>query len=195
MVIGSAALEGRRYTVGAIALHWIIAALLLGQIGLGWYMGDLPDHSPAQRNFEGVHISLGLTILILTVARLTLAVVHRPPRLPMSIAKWERRMASFVQSMFYVMLLALPLSGWLMESIGPRPISFWGLTWPHMPGLSTLLQGHDKGQIKDAVEEAHGSPLVWATIALTGLHVLGAVKHQFDGSPILWRMAPFLRRP
>jgi len=195
MTIERSAFEDKRYTVSAMALHWIMAALLLGQIGLGWYMGDLPDHSPAQRNFEGLHISLGLTILILTAARLILAVAHRPPPLPMSIAKWERRMASIVQGLFYVMLLALPLSGWVMESIGPRPIPFWGLAWPHVPGLSGLLQGHDKGQIKGVIEEVHGSPLVWATIALICLHVLGAIKHQFDGSPILWRMAPFFRRP
>ncbi len=158
-------------------------------------MGDLEDHSPAQRTFEGVHISLGLTILLLTLARVAWGLAHRAPPLPPSMARWERRLAGAVHSLFYVMLFALPLSGWVMESIGPRPIPFWGLAWPHFPALGALLHGADSRAVKKTLEEVHGSPMVWTMIALVGLHTVGAIKHQFDGSPVLWRMAPFLKRP
>lgn len=185
----------RRYSAGAVALHWILAVLLIGQIGLGWYMGELEDHSPAQRSFEAIHISLGLTILLLTVARIAWRLVHRPPPAPPSIARWENTAAHVVHGLFYVMLLALPISGWVMESVGPRPIPFWGLAWPHFPGLAAMLQGVDARGFKETLEGIHGSPMVWTTIGLIVLHVLGALKHQFDGSPVLWRMIPVMKRP
>lgn len=183
----------RRYSAGAVALHWILAVLLIGQIGLGWYMGELEDHSPAQRSFEAIHISLGLTILLLTVARIAWRLVHRPPPAPPSIARWENTAAHVVHGLFYVMLLALPISGWVMESVGPRPIPFWGLAWPHFPAMDLITGGADPRSLKKTLEGVHGSVLVWTTIVLLGLHVAGAIKHQFDGHPILWRMAGWMK--
>ncbi len=184
-----------RYSPAAMALHWLIAVLLAAQIGVGWYMGDLPDHSAAQRNLEGLHISVGLSILLLTAVRIAIAIFMRPSALPSEMRGWERRLASVVQIAFYGLLVALPLSGWAMESFGPRPILFWGLTWPHLPGVGALAASADRRQMHEAVELAHTSVLVWTTIVLIGLHVLGALKHQFDGFPILWRMVPGLKRP
>lgn len=184
-----------RYSAVAMALHWAIAVLIAVQIAFGWYMGDLSDHAPAKRSVEAIHISLGLTILLLTAGRLAWAMTHRGPPLPLTMARWERRLAWSVHVLFYVMLFALPLSGWIMESIGTRPIPFWGLAWPHFPGLSMLLQGLNSRTVKSTLEEVHGSPMVWTMIVLVGLHTVGALKHQFDGSPVLWRMFPLLKRP
>ena len=184
-----------RYSAVAIGLHWTIALAIAAQIGVGWYMGSLEDHSPAQRSLEAIHISSGLTILLLTLARVAWALFRRPPPPIASLAPWERHLAKAVHDLFYVMLFALPLSGWVMESIGRRPIPFWGASWPHFPGLAAALAGHDAPAFKDTLEGVHGSLLVWTMVALVGLHVLGALKHQFDGSPVLWRMLPLLKRP
>lgn len=184
-----------RYSTVAIGLHWAIALSIAVQIGVGWYMGSLEDHSPAQRSLEAIHISFGLTILLLTLVRIAWAVWRRPPPPIASLAPWERYLSKAVHGLFYVMLLAIPLSGWIMESVGRRPILFWGAIWPHFPGLAAALAGHDARAFKDTLEGVHGSPLVWAMVALVGLHVLGALKHQFDGSPVLWRMLPMLKRP
>ena len=110
--------------------------------------------------------------------------------LPEGMPRWEVKLAHFVHAMFYVLLLALPLTGWFMESIGPRPLHFWGAVFPHFPAMPGLLEGQNKRAIKDTMEWVHGTPLVWTMVALIGLHVLGAIKHQFDGHPILWRMIP-----
>jgi hypothetical protein len=66
--------------------------------------------------------------------------------------------------------------------------------FPHFPGVSAIIAGQNKHEIKDTLEFVHGTPLVWATIALVALHVVGAIKHQFDGNPVLYRMIPFFKR-
>lgn len=184
----------RRYGRVAQVLHWTIALLVVLQIALGWYMGDLEDRA-ARRVLEGRHISIGITILLLTLIRIGWALTHRRPALPSGMPGWERGLARATHILFYVLLLAMPLSGWIMESVGPRPISFWGVPWPHFPGLAAMLAGQDTEAFKDTVESLHGAPLVWSMICLIGLHVAGALKHQFDGHPILWRMVPGLKPP
>ncbi len=192
---GANEVGGRRYSAVAMALHWAIALLLIGQILLGWNMASLDEGSSGPKTFEPIHISIGLTILCLTVLRILWRLTHRPPPLPAGLARWERVLAETVHVLLYAMMLALPLTGWFMESIGPRPVPFWGVSWPHFPSVNAFLAGGDRREIKEALEGIHGSAMVWVLIALVGLHVAGALKHQFDGSPVLWRMAPFLKRP
>jgi cytochrome b561 len=182
-----------RYSRVAKTLHWIIALAVVLQIALGWYMATIDDRAIHQM-LEGRHISIGITILLLTLARIGWALTHPRPPLPEGMAGWEKGLARATHTLFYVLLLALPLSGWVMESTGPRPIPFWGLTWPHFPFLDLLLAGRDHRAFHETVESIHGSPLVWSMIALIVLHVAGALKHQFDGHPILWRMVPGMRR-
>lgn len=193
--VAAASAAVSRYSRGAIALHWIIAAAIILQIGIGWYMGTL-EHTPWARTVEGVHISLGLTVLILSVIRVVWRLTHVPPPLPAGISTLERSTAGVTIVLFYVLMFALPVSGWIMESFGPRPIPFWGLSWPHFPGIEAMAKGMiDPRAAKETIEEIHGSPMVWAMLALIFLHVAGALKHQFEGRPILWRMAGWLKQP
>lgn len=178
---------GGRYSTVAMLLHWIIAAAIIAQIGLGWWMGEL-GRTPLHRTVEEIHISLGLTVLLLTVARLGWRLTHRPPPVSDTFPKLDHRAAQLVHVLFYVLMFALPLSGWMMESFGTRPVPFWGLAWPHFPGMPAMVQGMNPRDLKETIEGIHGSPMVWSMIALIVLHVAGAVKHQFDGHPILWRM-------
>ncbi len=186
----------RRYAPAAIVLHWIIAVLILSQIGLGWYMANLPDDSPAQDGFEArVHIPLGLTILVLSVARLVVRLANPPPPINPRLAGWEKALAGFSHVAFNGLILALPLAGWALKSFGPGPISFWGLfNWPHLPVFGALSRAVGM-PLYGALETAHGSIMVWTLLALLALHVAGALKHQFDGAPVLWRMLPFLKKP
>ncbi len=184
----------QRYSRVAKFLHWSIAILALLQIALGWYMGEVEDRG-VRRMLEGRHISIGITILLLTVARIGWSLTHPRPPLPQTIPRWERGLAHATHTLFYMLLLILPLSGWIMESVGTRPVPFWGLTWPHFPGLDGMLAGRDSEAFKDTVEDLHGTPLVWSMVALIVLHIGGALKHQFDGRPVLWRMVPGMKRP
>jgi cytochrome b561 len=188
-------LEERRYTRAAIWLHWIIAVLILVQISLGWIMNEvLPDHSPNQRLVENIHILLGLTVLILVVARIAVRLTHRPPLLPAGMPMWERMLSSFVHLVFYGLMLALPLTGWALVSIGDHPISFWGLPWPHLPGVQALLGSPVPKASRQALKHIHVYVLIWIVFANLALHVAGALFHQFDGRAVLWRMT-WLKRP
>jgi cytochrome b561 len=181
----------RSYKASAVALHWLIAAGIIFQIGWGWYMGTF-DRTPAHDGAEQLHISVGLTILLLTFLRVAIRIFHAPPRLPDTMPGWEAMLSGVVHVLFYVLMLAIPLSGWLMESLGPRPIPFWGASWPHFPGIA--VPADQRRAVHGLLETIHGSVLVWTMLGLLALHVLGAVKHQFDGHPVLWRMLPFLRK-
>ena len=177
-------------------LHWVLAVTLAGQVLLGWYEQDgVPDHSPAQDVVLSFHMSIGLTILVLSLVRLALRLTHPAPPLPAGIPAWEAVLAKATHVLFYLLMLGLPLTGWVLASMGRAPIPFWGVFHvPHLP-VAGLIAPDQRRAAHHAVETFHGSMLVWIGIALVALHVAGALKHQFDGKPVLWRMIPFLRPP
>ncbi len=180
-----------RYSRVAIALHWTIAALIWVQLGLGWYFNEVSkDHSPEQDYLTSIHISVGLTVLLLVLVRVAWRLTHRPPPLPSGMPTWERLLANTGHLLFYVLMLAMPLTGWALVSGGKDPIGFWGIPWPHMPGIAQLVP--DKAAHK-SLKHLHVYVLVWIFLVNIALHVAGALKHQFDGRPVLWRMIPFLK--
>lgn len=182
-----------RYRATSIALHWIIAALILIQIGLGWYMNEvLPDHSPAQDRIQDLHISIGLTTLLLVLVRIGVRLCWPVPPLPADLPQWERLLARTSHLLFYILMLALPLTGWALVSVRHEPTPFWGLEWPRLPGLEPW-SGRGHRAFGQALKQLHTSTLVWVILANLFLHVAGALKHQFDGHPVLWRMLPFLK--
>ena len=187
-------MEDRRYGAVSVALHWIIAVLILVQIGLGWYMNHvLPDHSPQQENVQDIHVTIGLTTLILVLVRIGVRLMHPWRALPKTIAPWERILARSSHWLFYVLMLALPLTGWAFVSLKHDDIPFFGLDWPAMPILDHLARPEARA-IGRPLKEIHTDYLVWIALANLALHAAGALKHQFDGSPVLWRMLPFLKR-
>jgi len=172
-------------------LHWLTAGLILTQIGLGWYMNEyLPDHSKAQAAIETLHISLGLTTLLVVALLVLVRITHPAPKMPAGLGLWERALARLSHFVFYLLMLALPLTGWAMVSTRKGPIGFWGLTWPHMPGLDFLM-APDQRPLRHTLQQTHTTLLVYLILANLALHVIGALKHQFDGNPVLWRMLPF----
>jgi len=184
-----------RYGRVAIALHWTLAVLILLQIGLGWDMNEwLPDHSPQQRAVEVLHISVGLTILLLVLARLAWRLTHRPPPLPAGMPVWEKTLAGASHLLFYLLMLALPLTGWAMVSMHPGgSVSFWGLPWPHLPGM-VQLGGANPRPLRGVLQLVHTNLLIWVVLLNLALHIAGALKHQFDGCPVLRRMWPRMGR-
>lgn len=188
------ALQGprvRRYGRVSMILHWLTAGLILTQIGLGWYMNEyLPDHSSAQEAIETLHISLGLTTLLVIALLLAVRITHPAPKMPAGLAQWERVLASLSHFVFYILMLALPLTGWAMVSARKGPIGFWGIPWPHLPGLDFLMAA-DQRPLRHLLQQTHTTILVYIILANLALHIIGGLKHQFDGNPVLWRMLPF----
>jgi cytochrome b561 len=186
-----AMLDGDRYAMSAIILHWTIAVLIVIQLCLGWYMNEVaPDHSPLQDQIQWIHVSLGITILLLVLVRIGIRIARPPPPVPGDLAPWERTLISISHSLFYVLLLLLPLTGWAVISITTDPLTLWGIPWPRLPGLGFLA--HNKAWRHD-LKSIHTYWLIWIVLLNLALHVAGALKHQFDGRPVLWRMLPGAR--
>ncbi|HEY5105233.1 MAG TPA: cytochrome b/b6 domain-containing protein [Caulobacteraceae bacterium] len=195
MTAGIRTPSDRRYSTAAMLLHWTIAALILVQIGLGYYMNEiLPDHSAAQDRIQTLHVSIGLTTLLLILVRIGVRLIFPPPPLPVELAGWEKLLAGSTHLLFYALMLALPLTGWAIVSLQHGPIGFWGLHFPRLPGLGSLA-GPAHKPFRHTLTFAHTHILVYIVLANLFLHVSGALKHQFDGHPVLWRMVPFFRAP
>lgn len=178
----TAGTAGPRYTKVAIWLHWLIGLAVIANIGLAMLTEGLPRET--HRAAMGVHKALGITILALTVVRILWRLGHRPPPLPAAIPAWQRLLSSFVHFLFYVLLILLPLSGWVWMSAADRPIDFFGLfTIPMIvaPDESLADVMHDR-------HEAMGLMM----LALAAIHILAALKHRFvDRRGFIGRMNPF----
>jgi len=184
--------SSERYTSVAIALHWIIALSLGAMIGLGKNMHDA-DHRPIEWMFQ-LHKSIGITILALMIARLVWRLMNPPPPLPADMSPLEKRASHWVHVGLYVLIFALPLSGWIMVSISPFAIAtvlFGVVGWPHIAGLPELAL-ETRQALYPTIEELH-EIMSWALIALFVLHVVGAIKHEIsDDEGVLKRMIPRL---
>ncbi|MGJ8536505.1 MAG: cytochrome b [Parasphingopyxis sp.] len=157
-----------RYTKVAIALHWIIALLVIANIGLAGLTEDFSREARAP--YMDLHKAIGISVLVLTLARIAWRIGHKPPPLPLSMRPWERSLARFTHFAFYLLLIGLPLSGWLWMSTYPAPFAYFGLfdvpLWP-VAGQEAL---------GETLHEGH-EILGKAMLALVVLHILGALKH------------------
>lgn len=175
-----------RYSAVAMFLHWVIAIVVI----VNWRLAEAGEHleGAAAAVYMNPHKALGITILVLTLVRLGWRLVNPPPPMDPEIAGWERKLAKTVHAIFYVLLIGLPLGGWLASSMFSRGIDYFGLF--EIPALPV---GENAALGKQIFElHATGGTVM---LLLIVLHILGALKHQFfDRNNELARMLPFLRR-
>ena len=172
------------YSNVSIALHWVIALLVFGQIGL--VMAHDATEGPASANFMMLHKSGGLLILMLTLVRILWRFKEPLKPLPVEMPGWQKLLARVTQIGFYVLLIGMPLGGWAASSAAGREILFFGLfEWPLLP----IGGGREAaGRFMDMHSLA-----AKALYVLLALHILGALKHQFlDKDNVLRRMLPAL---
>jgi len=175
-----------RYSRVAIWLHWIIAALIALNLVLGFFHEDF--EKPVRSAMMSVHKATGLTILILTLARLGWRLGHRPPAFDAVLKRWEVGLARLIHGLFYLLLIILPLSGWMVVSTSGRVTSFFGLF-----NIAPLPVSRSE-DVHELFEEVH-EYLAYVALALIALHVAGALKHHFDGHRhVIGRMAPWAWR-
>ena len=183
------------YSTVAITLHWLIALLMLTNIGLAWYFGTLKG--PAEVAPLALHKSIGITVLLLTLVRIGWRFASRPPPLPDTLRPWEIWAAKATHVLFYLIMLGMPLSGWAMVSASPliklHPTVLYGvLPWPAVPFGhmdSDALHG-----LRKLFENTHDI-LAWVAYFTIAIHVLAALKHQLiDRDDVMGRMLPLLRR-
>jgi len=157
---------------GAVArvLHWGIVILIIAQYVLAETFEELPD-GPEKLATITNHMSIGLLVLLLAVARIGWKVSNRglPPPVPMP--RPQRIAAAAAHGLLYLLLFALPLSGWIMSSAAGRPPVFFGLFG--LPGL--VGENHD---LHEALEEVH-ELLFNTVVVIAALHAVAALYHQF----------------
>ncbi|MFZ5507039.1 MAG: cytochrome b [Pseudomonadota bacterium] len=171
-----------RYTRTAMSLHWLIALMLFGMFGFGLYMVELPL-SPQKLKFYSYHKWAGVTVFLLVLARLAWRITHRPPALPAGMPAWQVTAAKAGHHLLYLLMVIVPLSGWLMSSAKGFQTVWFGV----LP-LPDLL----------AKDEALGEALLlthrllnWFFMLVVAGHVAAALKHHFvDRDGLLSRMLP-----
>ena len=179
--------ESERYNGVAMALHWLIAALVLLNIALGLTFANTPAAQTGISQVAQFHKSIGLTVLVLSVLRLIWRLTHKTPPVTGPLAGLARA----VHLLFYILLIATPLAGWAVVSISPRniPTSYFHLfTWPHIGLLHDLDIAARRHDISTAVTIHNG--LAFFSLGRIGLHVVAALYHQLRGHGVLGRMLP-----
>lgn len=181
-----------RYSRPAIVFHWLIGLLILINIGLA--LLDEAFGEAATRPMVDLHKSIGVTILGLAVMRLIWRATHRPPALPNHYRPWERRASHIVHWLFYLLIFAMPLSGWMHDSAwkaAPEIKMYWfGLfEWPRI-GWIMNMDAQTKEHLHTLFGAIHEN-LALVLYLLFFLHVGAALKHQwFDKEKELQRMWP-----
>ncbi len=170
-------------TFGSLAkfLHWLVAVLVIAMLVFGFFLESFS--SSAKPAMIALHKSIGLSILILIVLRLIWRFMNKQPEYPLTIPLWEQICAHFVHYLFYIILILMPMTGWLMSSWGGHPVEFWSLwNWQLPLSINRTLAAYFFTLHKI---------IAYIIIALLAVHVLAALKHHFIGkNNLLRRMLP-----
>jgi cytochrome b561 len=171
-----------RYTATAIALHWLLAIGLVAIGAFGVYMHGLPL-SPWKLRVFSWHKWAGVTAFLLVLVRLGWRLTHRPPALPVTMSPLARFAAHTGHAMIYVLMFAIPLSGWLMSSAkGFQTVYFGILPLPD-------LVAHDRA-LGNALLQVHQALNITLAVLVAG-HAAAALRHHFiDRDGVLARMLP-----
>ncbi|MGN3975336.1 cytochrome b [Tsuneonella sp. SYSU-LHT278] len=176
--------ERTRYSRVAMLLHWLIAIAVIAQ----WRIAESAEHAASEtagRAIMANHFSLGVTTLMLVLLRLGWRFVAPNPPLAAHLAQWERWLSRTTHTLFYVLLVVMPLAGWMAMSKYGAPVSVWGLF-----ALPPLPVAPDPDGAK-AIFGAHATAGM-VLLGLLALHVLGTLKHTaIDKDGNLFRMLPF----
>lgn len=171
------------YTRTAIGLHWLIAALVVVALAMGWVMTDMAI-TPLRLKMFNWHKWVGITVLGLTALRILWRLTHRPPAM-VAMAGWQRIAAHGLHGALYLLLLAQPLVGWIYSNASGFPIVYLRLVrLPDLVARNKLLA--------ERTQELHET-LAWVLVVLIALHMLAAIKHHLvDRDDTLRRMLPWL---
>ncbi len=174
------------YTRTAIGLHWLMALAIITTFSVGLYMSDL-SLSPVKLKLYSWHKWAGVTIFLLLWFRLAWRLTHRPPASATAIPAWQQSMAKLAHVLFYVLMIAVPLSGWLMSSAkGFQTVYFGLLPLPDLLGKNKAL-----GETLTTVHQT----LNFSLAGLLLLHVTAVMKHHLiERNDILARMLPFIQK-
>lgn len=165
--------------------HWSTAVLILVMVTLGWLAVTYPL-SPEKLQLFNWHKSLGLFVLAWVTLRLAWRLAHRAPEPPVDSSPAEQRAARIAHGSLYILMFAMPITGWVINSAADFPLKWFGLF--SVPPLVAP----DKG-VQDTAEAVH-LILFWTLLGLVVLHAAAAVHHHRQRrNNVLTRMLPFTR--
>jgi cytochrome b561 len=158
--------QSTRYTKTAVVLHWLIAICIFGMFALGWFMSELPKEAPKQMAYDlfdwgiytinlaeeasprtfyfNLHKSIGITILALIAFRLFWRITHKAPAILTSYKAWERKLATGVHHLLYLLMVALPATGLIMAVASKYGVKWFGLE---------LIGGLDNKDLRDIFKD------------------------------------------
>lgn len=180
-----------RYDTVAVLIHWVTAVVMIIMIFVGEDLMEAGEEAEHGGSFlsgtlgPSIHVSLGASVLILTLIRILWRLTHTPPPYPATMKGWEVGLSRLVHGVFYLLMIAIPVTGWLAFSgfLAEEPLMagvrvFGAFPVPAAPAIGkTAKELHEIGSN--------------AAMLLLGLHVLAALKHQFiDRDGLLARMRP-----
>ncbi len=176
-----------RYDGGAIALHWLMALLIVGAFFLGLTMTDMPGITPTKLKYYNWHKWIGVTVLALAVLRALWRIAHAAPPLPASIPRWQQQISAATHMLLYVLVFAVPLSGYFYSLAAGFKVVYLGV----LP-LPVLIDPNPT--LKPILKAVH----FWLNMGMAGLvlmHIAAALKHHLiDRDNVLLRMLPLLRK-
>jgi cytochrome b561 len=175
-----------KYSKVAMALHWVVGALIVWAFAIGWIMTDIHGITPTKLRYFSWHKWMGVTVLVLAVARLIWRATHQPPALPDSMHNWERLAAHAGHALLYVLMFAIPVSGYFYSSAAGVQVVYLGL----LP-LPTLIAADPA--VATVLKTVH-IYLNYGLLVAVGGHLAAVIKHQLiDRQRLLSRMLPFGR--
>ena len=174
------------YTDTAIWLHWLTVILIASGFSLGTWMVDLPLIDKVRGPWYPVHKWIGITIFLFAVARLLWRVGHPAPVLPAGTPIWQQRAATISHGLLYVLLLAIPISGYLFSSAAGVSVKYFNLI--PLPDLISKDR-----ELAQALKTVHLT-LNYTLLAVVVAHIAAALKHHFiDRDDVLTRMLPAVK--
>jgi len=178
--------ESKNWHPAIKLLHWLMAILVFSQFALGWLAKSWPL-SPTKLDLFVWHKSIGMLILALALIRIAIRLSCGSPKSPAGFARWEVWSAQGNQFLLYALMLAMPVSGWIINSAANMPFRvFW---WFELPDLVNA----DKG-LAETAELWHMRLFVVLTV-LVLIHAGAALNHHFrKRNAILVNMLPKLKR-
>ena len=174
-----------RYTLTAIALHWLVFALAACGFALAVFMVDLPL-SPAKLKYYSWHKWIGVTVFLLALARLAWRLAHPAPALPAGMPAWQRRAALATHALLYALIVIIPLTGWLYSSAAGLSTVYLGVV--QLPDLLAKNK-----PVAEQLKWIHVT-LNFTLLAVVVAHVAAALQHHYRArDDVLSRMLPCIK--
>ena len=160
----------RRYGSLSIGLHWLMLVLLAAVYASIELREFFPKGSDPREALKHWHYMLGLSVLVLVWLRLAVHMIGPVPRIEPDPTRWQKLLAKLMHAALYVLMIGMPLAGWLILSAEGKPVPFFGLELPALVG-----ENKEFAEVVDEIHETAGVVGYW----LIGLHAAAALFHHY----------------